>query len=27
MDIVDEADEVIGRDTRANIHARHEIHR
>jgi isopentenyl-diphosphate delta-isomerase type 1 len=27
MDIVNEADEVIGRDTRANVHARHEIHR
>jgi isopentenyldiphosphate isomerase len=27
MDIVNEADEVVGRDTRANVHARHEIHR
>lgn len=27
MDIVNEADEVIGRDTRERIHARHEIHR
>jgi len=27
MDIVDERDEVIGRDTRARIHARHDIHR
>jgi 16S rRNA (adenine1518-N6/adenine1519-N6)-dimethyltransferase len=27
MDIVDEHDEVIGRDTRARIHARHDIHR
>lgn len=27
MDIVNEADEVIGRDTRANVHARFEIHR
>jgi isopentenyldiphosphate isomerase len=27
MDIVNEDDEVIGRDTRENVHARHEIHR
>jgi isopentenyl-diphosphate delta-isomerase type 1 len=27
MDIVNDADEVVGRDTRANVHARHEIHR
>lgn len=27
MDIVNEADEVIGRDTRERVHARHEIHR
>jgi isopentenyldiphosphate isomerase len=27
MDIVNEDDEVVGRDTRANVHARHEIHR
>jgi isopentenyldiphosphate isomerase len=27
MDIVNELDEVIGRDTRASIHARHDIHR
>ena len=27
LDIVNEADEVIGRDTRDNVHARHEIHR
>jgi 16S rRNA (adenine1518-N6/adenine1519-N6)-dimethyltransferase len=27
MDIVNEHDEVIGRDTRASIHARHDIHR
>lgn len=27
MDVVDESDEVIGRDTRANVHARHAIHR
>lgn len=27
LDIVDEEDSVIGKDTRENIHARHEIHR
>lgn len=27
MDIVNEADEVIGRDTRENVHANHAIHR
>lgn len=27
MDVVNERDEVIGRDTRANVHARHLIHR
>lgn len=27
MDIVNEDDEVVGRDTRENVHARHEIHR
>lgn len=27
MDIVNEDDEVIGRDTRERVHARHEIHR
>jgi isopentenyl-diphosphate delta-isomerase type 1 len=27
MDIVNEEDQVVGRDTRANVHARHEIHR
>lgn len=27
LDIVNERDEVIGRDTRANVHAKHEIHR
>ncbi len=27
MDIVNEADEIIGRDTRERVHARHEIHR
>lgn len=27
MDIVNERDEVIGRDTRERVHARHDIHR
>jgi isopentenyl-diphosphate Delta-isomerase len=27
LDIVDEDDEVIGRDTRKNVHANHQIHR
>jgi isopentenyl-diphosphate delta-isomerase type 1 len=27
LDIVDEDDEVIGRDTRENVHARHKTHR
>ncbi len=27
LDIVDEADNVIGKDTRENVHERHEIHR